>query len=89
MPAKNTEKRKKGRRYHVDFSLVSLFFWGMGIFFLLVWIFVLGILVGRGFLPAGVKSLSELKAPIAKLQEMVTHREPSGLNHVKKHEQGA
>ena len=85
MPKKKTEKRKKEGKYSVEFSLLSLFFWGLGSFFLLVWIFVLGILVGRGFLPEGVKTLSELKTPIAKLQEMVTHKESDDdLAHLKK-----
>ncbi len=81
MPKKKTEKRKKEGKYSVEFSLLSLFFWGLGSLFLLVWIFVLGILVGRGFLPEGVK----LKTPIAKLQEMVTHKElDDDLAHLKK-----
>ena len=68
MPAK---KKNKTKKYHVEFSFTSLLCWILGLFFLLAWIFVLGILVGRGFLPESVKTLSELKAPIAKLQNMV------------------
>ena len=84
MPKRKTEKKNKDGRYHVEFSLLSLFCWSLGLFFLLVWIFVLGILVGRGFLPEGMKTLSELKAPIAKLQEMVTNKESDDLAHLKK-----
>jgi hypothetical protein len=51
----------------------------LGFFFSLGWIFVLGILVGRGFLPEGVKAMSELKAQIAKLQNMISDRDSSDL----------
>jgi len=45
--------------------------WAFGLFFLLAWIFALGIFVGRGFLPGAVTALSDLKGQIGKLQEMV------------------
>ena len=49
----------------------SVLFWGFCLTFLLAWIFVLGILVGRGFIPGGESAISELKSQIAKLQEIV------------------
>jgi len=49
----------------------SMFLWGFGLFFLLSWIFVLGILVGRGFLPGAVTAISGLKNQITRLQETV------------------
>ncbi len=51
----------------------SIFLWSFCLFFLLSWIFVLGILVGRGFLPDAVTALSDLKSQIGKLQAMVNH----------------
>ena len=80
-PQKTTSS--KGRRYHFEFSRTSLAFWGLGMFFLLAWIFVLGILVGRGFFPEGVKGLSELKTQIARLQDMLSTKDSSGLEQIK------
>jgi hypothetical protein len=77
MPPEETKSRKK-RTYHFELSIGSMFFWGLGLAFILAWIFVLGILVGRGFLPAGVNTLLELKTQIAKLQDMVSRKDSSG-----------
>lgn len=77
MAPEDTKSRKK-KTYHLELSIGSIFFWGLGLVFILAWIFVLGILVGRGFLPAGVKTLTELKTQIAKLQEMVSRKNSSG-----------
>jgi len=61
-----------------------MFFWGVGLFVLLAWIFVLGILVGRGFLPKGVKALTELKTQITKLQDMVNRKDSTELDQIRK-----
>ncbi len=53
-------------------------------FFLLAWIFVLGILVGRGVFPEGVEALTELKSQIVRLQGMLTREEPPALERIKK-----
>jgi hypothetical protein len=66
---KREKAKKNAKRYSVDFSVTSIFFWGLGLLFLLVWIFVLGILVGRGFLPNGVKSFTNLKAQFDRFQD--------------------
>ncbi|MDY6972227.1 MAG: SPOR domain-containing protein [Thermodesulfobacteriota bacterium] len=68
-------KTKKGKKYNLELSLSSMFFWGLGLFVLLGWIFVLGILVGRGFLPGGVNTLTELKTQVVKLQDMVNRKD--------------
>jgi cell division septation protein DedD len=67
-PSKGTK-----RRYHIEMTSFSLFLWGVGLCFLLAWIFVLGVLVGRGFLPSAGSTISDLKAQIARLQGLVTH----------------
>jgi len=82
MAARKSEKT--GKRYQLQFSLLSLLFWCLGLFILLAWTFVLGILVGRGFLPEGVKNLSELKSPIGKLQDMVKKKQSDDLELLKK-----
>jgi len=75
--------KKQGKKYHLDFSLTFVSFAGLILFLLLGWIFVLGILVGRGFLPKEVKTLSALKTPITKLQDIVSRKPSSDLNVIK------
>jgi cell division septation protein DedD len=70
MARKRSSEKKKGRTFQVEMRAGSLFLWGGGLLFLLVWIFALGILVGRGSLPAD-KAVGELKEQIGKLQEIV------------------
>ncbi len=83
MPPKKSKAKKKGKRYRVDLSRTSLFFWCLGTLFLLAWIFVLGILVGRGFFPQGVETLSKLRIPIDRLQGVVGSRKASDLDSIK------
>ncbi|MFH1349780.1 MAG: SPOR domain-containing protein [Pseudomonadota bacterium] len=71
MVKKKFNSNKEKRKYHIELTPVSIFGWGFGLFFLLSWIFVLGIMVGRGFLPGAVTALTDLKGQISKLQEMV------------------
>ena len=52
---------------------LSLLIWGFCLFFLLTWIFILGILVGRGFFPGTVTAISDLKNQARRLQNMVAH----------------
>ena len=84
MSSKQTKARETGKRYNLEFSVTSAFFWSLGLFFLLGWIFVLGILVGRGFLPGEVKTRTEMKRQIAKLQDMVSKRNSSDLDKIRK-----
>jgi cell division septation protein DedD len=70
-PARETKKK-----YHFEMTSLSLFFWVFGLCFLLTWVFVLGVLVGRGFLPSAVSTITELKAQVTKLQGLVTHGKP-------------
>jgi len=68
MSRKATPSRKN--KYQIELSSMSLVFWGVIIVFFMGWIFVLGVLVGRGFLPANT-AIGDLKAQVTKLQEMV------------------
>ena len=72
-------KKRRGKTYHIEFSLSSLVFWSVSLFVLLGWMFFLGILVGRGFLAEGVQTLSELKAQIAKVERLVAARKSTPL----------
>jgi septal ring-binding cell division protein DamX len=83
MSPRQNKTPKTGKRYRLEFSITSAFFWSLGLFILLGWIFVLGILVGRGLFPGGAKTLSEMKTQIAKLQDIVGRKDSSdqALNH--------
>lgn len=69
------KKRKKQKKYKIELTTLWALFWGAFLFVLLTWIFVLGILVGRGFLPGTVSTISDLKNQVKKLQEMVGKKE--------------
>jgi cell division septation protein DedD len=71
-PARETKKK-----YHIEMTPLSLFFWVFGLCFLLTWVFVLGVLVGRGFLPSAVSTISDLKAQVTRLQGLVSHGKPA------------
>lgn len=69
--------KNRGKSHAIELSAKAAFFWGLCLFFLLAWIFVLGIFVGRGFVPNGLQSISQLKAQIAKLQGLIGHDDSS------------
>ena len=83
MGQKEAKAKKKGKRYHIELSRTSIFFWSTGLLVLLAWIFTLGVLAGRGLLPGGVKTLSELKIQIAKLQQMISKKDRSELERIR------
>lgn len=68
--SKKTDPPKKNK-YQIELSSMSLVFWVVCIVFFMGWIFVLGVLVGRGFLPGANTAIADLKAQVVKLQEMV------------------
>jgi hypothetical protein len=65
--------RKRG--HAIELSAKAALFWALCLFFLLAWTFVLGIFVGRGFVPDGMQSVSVLKARIAELQGLIGHQD--------------
>ena len=69
------ETTRKTKKHPRELSLLSIFLRSFCALFVLSWVFVLGILVGRGYLPEGLKAFTELKAQIARLPEP---REPEG-----------
>lgn len=64
-------KKERGKRHQIQVSSLTLFLWGFCALFFMAWIFVLGVLVGRGFLPGADTAITDLKAQVTKLQEMV------------------
>jgi cell division septation protein DedD len=71
----DTPKKKRRWRYQIDLGPLSLFVWGICIFFFLAWIFVLGIFVGRGFMPEKISDLSGLQGEISKLHDTLESKE--------------
>ena len=86
MTKKRSRSKNIGRRYQIELTSLSVFLWSVFLFFLLVWIFVLGILVGRGFFPGKVTTISDLRAQIQRLQEMISHKSSKEMESIKRHE---
>ncbi len=84
MAKKRWGSEKRSRKYQIELTPLSIFLWGGCLFFVLAWIFVLGILVGRGFLPGAVTALSDLKNQIGVLQQMVSREKSQDLGPSKK-----
>jgi cell division septation protein DedD len=87
-----SEKRKKYRhknsspKYRIEFTRLSLFLWGGGFLFVLLWIFVFGILVGRGSLPNTVTALSDIRTQLNVVLEMVSRDRSKDLEPSKEPE---
>jgi cell division septation protein DedD len=72
MAKKNSHPMKGAKkRYRIELSSFSFLLWCFCALFFMAWIFVLGVLVGRGFLPGADSALTDLKTQAARLQEMV------------------
>ncbi len=69
--ARQRSNEKSGRRLRIELSTTGVVLWSGVLLFLLVWIFALGILVGRGSLPVEIRGVAELKEQMARLQDMV------------------
>jgi cell division septation protein DedD len=70
-----TQKKKRRWRYQIDLGPLSLFVWSACIFFFVAWIFVLGIFVGRGFMPGKISDLSGLQGEMSKLHDTLESKE--------------
>ncbi len=58
MDSKKSRSKKRGKKHQIELTSLSTFLWGIFLFFLFAWVFVLGISVGRGSLPKVVTNLS-------------------------------
>ena len=63
---KSRKKKKKKKKFKFEFSAASLLLSGLGCFLVLGWIFILGILVGRGLIP-GMEAPLDLKMSLGSL----------------------
>lgn len=76
MAKKRSRPKKRSKKYQIELTPLSISLWGGCLFFVLAWIFVLGILVGRGFLPGAVTALSDLKDRLGIFQPKVSREKP-------------
>jgi len=77
MAKTRSKSRGKAKRYTIELTSISALIWSVILLFLFIWVFVLGVFAGRGFLPSTVQTtISDLKNQIKKYQEMVSHKEP-------------
>jgi hypothetical protein len=90
MANKKSSPDKPKKRYIFEFSLTSLLFSGIGCIFILVWVFALGIMVGRGFLPRSMegfwffkgKEVSEEKGKKAKQVPLIKEEDLTFYNQL-------
>lgn len=68
MADKNTKSKKKQKMHRLELTPKSIFLYGLFLFLLLGWIFVLGVMAGRGYIPEGIKSLIGLETKAGKDQ---------------------
>jgi cell division septation protein DedD len=72
MVSKKSRSKKRGKKYQIEITSLSTFLWGIFLFFLFAWVFVLGISVGRGSLPKVVTNLSSyIRGVIGKPAETI------------------
>ena len=76
---KGESPKKKKKKHKIELTYPSMFLWGFFLFFLLGWIFILGILVGRGLLPGPVTAITGLKDHISKLPGVAGSGKTQGL----------
>jgi cell division septation protein DedD len=85
MAKKNTQSRKSvKKRYQIEVTSLTLFLWGFCALFFMAWIFVLGVFVGRGFLPGADSTLVDLKSQVTKLQDMMARNKRAEPEQQKK-----
>lgn len=75
MARKISQEKKQGPKVRLELSRSGMFIWGSVFLFLLIWVFALGVLAGRGSL-TGDMAVEELKEQMAKIQEIVRREGP-------------
>lgn len=85
--AKAKPKSKKGKKKHsIEFTPISVVIWLVVSIFILGWIFILGILVGKGYLPTEGSTISGLKDKLSRLPIIAGLSEPEEPKENKKPE---
>ncbi len=78
MTNKKSSSKKIKKRYTFRPTLGSLFLFCFGLIFVLAWIFCLGVIVGRNFLPITFDTFSRTKETVVEVEQEKTtdHVEP-------------
>ena len=63
------KESKKPKKIKIELTPFSTFLWSLFLLFLLAWVFVLGILAGRGLLPGTISGPGN---PFKKVKEVVS-----------------
>ena len=69
MANKKPSQNKKKKTYTFQFTFGSVFLLSLTLIFILGWVFSLGIMVGRGFLPSPMDTFSVIKGKMVKEKE--------------------
>ncbi len=69
MVNRKSSPKKDRKRYTFQFTFSSLLLSSISLLFVLAWVFSLGIMVGRGFLPGALDTFSSIKERIMKDKE--------------------
>ena len=77
---KQSKQNKGSKTYRIEFTRLKLILWGCGFLFGLFWIFVFGILVGRGFLPEILTDVSDIRSQLSAIQDMMSREGPDELD---------
>ena len=85
--AKSKPKSEKGKKKHsIEITPISVVMWLFVSIFILGWIFVLGILVGKGYLPTEGGTISGIKDKLSRLPIIARLSEPEEPKEIKKPE---
>jgi cell division protein FtsN len=71
---KKPKQNKESKIYRIEFTRLSLILWVFGFLFGLFWIFIFGILVGRGFLPEMLTDVSDIRSQLSTIQDMMSRK---------------
>ncbi len=77
MVNKKSSPKKKKKRYTFQLTLSSLLLLSICLVFVLVWVFSLGIMVGRGFLPSAIEAFSSIN------EEVTNDEEDKEIDHAR------
>ena len=69
MVNRKSSPKKERKKYTFQFTFSSLLLSSISLLFILAWVFSLGIMVGRGFLPGAIDTFSSIKERIMKDKE--------------------
>ncbi len=83
MVNKKSSKKRERKKYNFQFSFSSLLLLCVSFLFVLGWVFSLGIMVGRGFLPSSIESFIAVKEKTVKDEEV---KEKDNLKPIKEEE---